>query len=259
MAAGKQNRPDPILSPMGTASFPWLNKADYTVWKNGQKDGEDPNKGKYKVDLVLSKDNPDHMAFFEMIKARFAAAVKSEYEKLVKQAKEKGGDVKKLYPNYFDKRGDFKEASYPWKDGHKVSADETDDTKVVIKFSMNAQYEKKDKTLVKISPQLWTAGCKPWPKDKIIGGGSEIIVSFVPNSFCMASVGAGLSLQMQAIQVIKLRTFGERTAEQSGFKPIEGDEPESNGSGFTDQSGGDDAPPHDDSDAPPPSDGQREF
>lgn len=215
--ADKKTRPAPLTSPVGIASFPWLNKPDITVWKNGVKDGEDPSKGKYKVTLILDKDNPDHVRFVEDLKARFEAAVKEELAKLEKAAKEEGKTAQKAYPNYFDKHGNFKEANYPWKDA------KDDDTKWAVSFSSNAQYTKKDKTVVKLSPNLWTSDLKKWPATRIIGGGSRIKVSFNANSFNMASVGAGLSLQLNAVQVIKCESFGERSAADAGFKQEEGE------------------------------------
>ena len=256
MADKKKARPATRFSPKGVAHFPWLNTADYTKWVNGVKDGEDRNKGKYKTGLILEKSNPEHAKFLKWLEEAFADAVKQGYQEMV----EKAGDVnvKKKYPNLFDKQGDFKEASKPWKD------DIEDENKVIVSFSMNAQYEdKKNKgTFKPLEPQLWTAGVKPWPRNVVIGGGSEIIVSFVPNPFVMAGVGAGLSLQIEGVQVIVLKSFGKKTAEQSGFAAQAGSEPDpSEGQdtgGFGNQSGdGEEPPPPGDEDAPPA--GGREF
>lgn len=255
----KKNRPTPVTTPVGVASFPWLNRPDISVWNNGVKTGEDPNKGKYKVTLILDKDKPENIAFIERIKEEFTKSVASELARLTAAAKEKGKTIQQAYPAFFDKKGEFREANYPFKD-HKE-----DDTKWAVTFSMNAQYTKKGAgedgkdLLVKIKPGLWTADLKKWPPAKIIGGGSLVIVSFVFNPYSMANNGAGVSLQMQDVQVIKCEAFGERSAAQAGFQRQEGGEnPEDDDAGDTglsNQGGGDDVPPPGDNDAPP----EREF
>lgn len=252
----KKARPTPVCTPVGVASFPWLNRPDISVWNNGVKVGEDPKKGKYKVTLLLSKDDPESVKFIDRIKAEFTAAVASELARLTKAAQDKGQTVQVAYDKFFDKKGEFKEANYPFRT-HKE-----DETKWAVSFSMNAQYTKKGAgengtdLLVKIAPGLWTADLKKWPKDKIIGGGSEVIVSFIFNPYSMAGTGAGVSLQMQDVQVIKCKAFGERSASQAGFQKQEGEVPsEDDGAGdtgFSNQGGGDDdVPPPGDDDAPP--------
>jgi hypothetical protein len=250
----KKNRPTPVCSPLGIASFPWLNRPDISVWNNGVKVGEDAKKGKYKVTLLLSKDDPKAQAFIERIKEEYTKAVASELARLTAAAKEKGQSVQVAYDKFFDKKGEFREASYPFRT-HKE-----DETQWAVSFSMNAQYTKKGAgdngadLLVKIAPGLWTADLKKWPKDKVIGGGSEIIVSFVFNPYSMANNGAGVSLQMQDVQVIKCKAFGERSAAQAGFQRQEGEVPsddDAGDTGFSSQGGGDDVPPPGDDDAPP--------
>lgn len=253
--ADKKNRPTPVSSPAGIASYPWLNKPDNSVWQNGVKIGEDPAKGKYKVSLVLSKDDPAAQKFIERIKAEYAKAVASELAKLKKQADEKGKPVEKVFDKFFDKDGKFKEANYPFRD-HKE-----DDTKWSVSFSMNAQFKKKDSgEVVKLSPHLYTADVKPWPKGRIIGGGSRIIVSFVFNPYNMAGNGAGVSLQLQGVQVLKLEAFGEKSAAELGFSAQEGESyGDEEGSGFSDQSGGDDDAGGGSSDDGAAAGGEREF
>lgn len=246
MAGNK--RPDPITSPLGIASFPYLQRPDNAVWNNGVKVGEDPSKGKYKVTLILDKDDPKAQAFIEDLKVRYEAAVKAELERLTKIAKEDGKKVEVKFDKFFDNDGKFKRAKYPF------STYKEDETKWALNFSMNSQYKNKSGEIVKLFPGLWTADLKKWPASKVIGGGSKIKVSFNPNPYAMAGTGAGLSLQLVAVQVIKCESFGERTAAQAGFKAEEGESPDSDDSADSDTSDNGDPGPSD-KDAPP----EREF
>ena len=63
--------------------------------------------------------------------------------------------------------------------------------------------------------------------DKMIGPGSELKVAFEPRLFYSESLGAGVSLQLKAVQISKLQEFGEVPAEAFGFREIDGyEEPE---------------------------------
>jgi hypothetical protein len=251
-----KKRPDPVVTPAGIASYPYLNRPDNAVWNNGVKVGEDAAKGKYKVTLKLKKGDPEVEAFIQMLKTKYDEAVKAEYDRMCGVAKEKGKKVEVLFDKFFDNDGKFKRAKYPF------STDKDDESLYSLNFSMNAQYKKKDtEEVVKLSPGLWTATAKPWPKEQVIGGGSRVKVSFNPNPFSMAGTGAGLSLQLVAVQVLKLEQF-TRSAADAGFKAeASGEDPtadsEGSADGFQADAGGE-PPPHDDSDAPP-SGARREF
>lgn len=60
---------------------------------------------------------------------------------------------------------------------------------------------------------------KPIPK---VGGGSVLKVSFEPGAFYTALVGAGVTLRLEAVQIIKLEEWGDRSASSYGFEKEEG-------------------------------------
>jgi hypothetical protein len=70
---------------------------------------------------------------------------------------------------------------------------------------------------------LYDAAGKPVDRTKVqVWGGSEIKVAFELNPFYTDLVGAGVSLRLVGVQIIKLVSGGERTAESMGFSAEDG-------------------------------------
>lgn len=84
-----------------------------------------------------------------------------------------------------------------------------------------------------------TTGKKPWTrtpnvfdalkrrldmKEVRVGGGSIVRVCFEPSAYFTAAVGCGVTLRLEAVQVIEVKTFGGGNAESFGFGEEEGDD-----------------------------------
>lgn len=142
-----------------------------------------------------------------------------------------------------DKRPDKKKAAVPWKLAVKPYEDETDKEgnetgRTVFKFATNASgtYKSGPKT-----GQAWTRDVKmfdslgqPCPKGVDPWGGTEGAISYTITSYAMgADVGAGVKLNLEAVQITKLVKGGDRGADDYGFaKQDDG--------GFTADDAGDD-------------------
>lgn len=89
------------------------------------------------------------------------------------------------------------------------------------------------KTKMKASGVSQKTG-KPWtrklplfdaqgnPTNVRVGGGSEIIVAMEPSAYDSASIGVGVTLRLEAVQVISLASGGGRDASGFGFGAVEG-------------------------------------
>ena len=70
-------------------------------------------------------------------------------------------------------------------------------------------------------PILYDAKGNVFKPAAIIWGGSEAKVAFKPSSYFVPSIGAGVSLRLQAVQILNLIT-GSNDASSYGFKQEEG-------------------------------------
>lgn len=192
MAKKKYER---ITSPVGRAQYPYLNTPD-TKFKE---------EGEYKVDLIL--DKVDNAQFLGAIKARAEKAVEEAKVKLAE--KNKHNKIKNLTPYV------------PFEEMFDDEGNPTGEVKV--KFKTKAQYSKKDGTVVKLSPDLFDSQGKPIDRNEvIIYSGSEIRCNFTPSNFYNpASNLAGVSLRLNAVQVIELSSGSSASASNYGFDAIE--------------------------------------
>ena len=200
----EQQRPKTFNSPKGTASYPWLNKPD-TKFKAA---------GQYSVRLVIPAE--EAQAFVSFLDAQYDAGVAYELDVAFQKALVKTPKIT------FDK---FKEkvklADRPYTMVVDDGGEETGD--VQVNFKANASYvDKKTGKVVPLNIRLFDAAGNA--TDVLIGGGSKLKVAFQVISFPPAAFGTGVSLRMQAVQVLEARTFqaGSGTGDQYGFGKEEG-------------------------------------
>lgn len=129
------------------------------------------------------------------------------------------------------KKGKVKRADAPY------TVDEEGGT-VTINFKMKASGKRKDGTTFTQKPGLKSSKADPdtkqpmnIPEDTIIGGGSIGKVAFTVSPFYTATVGAGVTLRLKAVQVYKL----VEPSYSYGFDAEEGaeDVEDEDGEGFT--------------------------
>lgn len=183
-----------LLTPKGVAKFPFLNRPN-TRFKE---------EGEYSVNLVLNPADEGVQEFLQQLEELTEKAVEKAKNDLIaagKKAKAKNVTARLPYRNEEDDEGD-----------------ETGN--VEIKFRQRAKGKTKDGREFEITIPLFDAAGQPMSKD--IYGGSIIRINFTPNPYYVASTGeAGVSLLINAVQVIELRT---RSTDASffGFEQEEG-------------------------------------
>ena len=190
-----------LTSPVGRAVFPHLNTPD-TMWDK---------EGAYKVDLNPS--DPEE-----------AKALLSKLEELHKMAIEGVAATE-------DTPGLDPRSKTAW-DGAVAKGTEIDIQALPVKeqdeefgggllfsFKMKAKGRTRGGETFDRAPRLFDATGNPC--DEFIGTGSIIRVSFEANLYYTPTIGAGVSLRLQAVQIIKLGGAG-RSAEDFGFDAVDG-------------------------------------
>lgn len=198
MATQKKTNPQ-LISPRGVFVYPALNKPDL-----GTKDYPKPD-GEYKVSLrvpVATAEAWRDGALKNIIQAARDEA-EQEFAKLPVATRKK-----------------LKEITW-----NEVGTDEYDKTTeeptgfVLFKFSMKASgIRKADKKPWSRKPQIFDSRGKALEKPPEIWGGSEGYVSFEASPYFIPGTGAaGVSLRLNAVQLVKLVQGGQRDASAFGF------------------------------------------
>jgi hypothetical protein len=193
------------ITPAGIAVYPWLNKPD-TKHKA---------EGSYKVSLRLTKEDAE--ALIEKLTPHHEAAVEAGKTAFKSNPKNKGKQPPPVWPLYTE----------------VFDADGNETGLLEFKFKRTASgVSKKNGKPWAIKPDLFGRSGKPLPADVAIYGGSKIKVAYEAVPYA-AKVGIGLSLALNAVQVIDL-VSSMRNADSYGFGN-EGEDEESDG--FSDESG----------------------
>lgn len=212
----KKEKAPSFTTPAGELVYPKLRTPD-TKFKP---------EGEYSAKLRLPEDEANKL--IAKLKPLHDAAVeagKAEYAELKKAVRDK---------NPF-KVSDFYTPEY--------DDDEEPTGYFLFNFKMVASgtYKKGPKAGQKWTrkPALFDAKGKPLPKAVEPWGGSTAKVSFEVGSYFTTAAGAGISLRMQAVQVLDLIQGGERSAKSYGFGEEEGYEaPEETDEEGTDEDAG---------------------
>jgi hypothetical protein len=199
-----------VSTPKGIAKYPWLNNPCKTF---------DPN-GIYKTGLLLQANSPEAIGLMKQIDEW----IEESYQEAVNKANEasqkaladgKGADAaKKKAEAVAIQKADPPYAS----DLDKDSGEETG--YIEFKFKLDAQVvSKKTGKTIQLFPKLFDSIGNPLSTNVSIFGGSVIKVNFTPrNYYVSATKKAGVSLQLNAVQVIELVSGGSgSTANDFGF------------------------------------------
>lgn len=147
-------------------------------------------RGVYDVTMILTPGNPEHQRFIEHIEREYQNAYNA-------MCKEQG-------------KPKLKKADSPLTPVTTADGMETGDFK--IKAKLTASGETKDGRRFERKPALFDVHGKPW-KGSVIGNGSMLRVAMRPNPFYVPALGAGLSLRLEAVQVIEAREGGKGFSE----------------------------------------------
>lgn len=212
----KKVKPFKATTPKGMFKFPKLIEPDY-----GTKDYPDPD-GSYKVTLVLSQE--DAQALIKDLEPEFEKAIeegREAFAKLPVATRKKLGELKvaDFYSEVYDK--------------------ETEDPTGEIEFKFKAKASGKTKEGKEWSRTIPIFDAKgvPVKKLKSIWGGTIGKVCFSASPYFVAGQGtAGLSLRLEAVQIIQLAKGGNRSASDYGFSTEEeGYDSTEDSYGFTDE------------------------
>jgi hypothetical protein len=145
--------------------------------------------GQYKVDLEMSAEDAE--PFLKQIEAMFAEFLADKQRELKKEK--------------------LKMHAPPWTEN---------DGMVQLKLKVKAVGKSKDGETYTRQPKLFDASGQITNEN--VGGGSTLKVAVVPYFWYTASLGAGITLQPKAVQILDLVTWSSGgTAEAYGFEVAE--------------------------------------
>tara|TARA_R100000995_G_scaffold35444_1_gene16169 strand:- start:1226 stop:1843 length:618 start_codon:yes stop_codon:yes gene_type:complete len=176
-----------VVSPVGVSQYAWLTQPDTRFDENGH----------YKTNLIVSTDDATELT----------NAIDNARQKAVELAKEKAKGKK------------IKEADAPYTEELDDDGKPTGNT--IFKFKCKAKIVAKDGTIIPNKVALFDAKGKPMT-DVNVWSGSEIKVSAELIPYYTAMVGAGVSMRLRAVQILKLVEGGGGNAKGYGFDKQEG-------------------------------------
>lgn len=188
MAEAKKKPIAKGITPKGVLVFPYLNKPD-TKFKA---------EGEFRAKLRLGGEDAEKLkAVFDKAHGEAVALIKSEEPAPAKRKLIKDAD--KPYAAELDKE----------------TGEETGFT--LFTFKQKASIKNKAGEVFEKRPDLFDAARNPFPKDKLIYGGSTAKIAFEAWPFFTAKVGAGITVRLIAAQIIELRSNGPKDAAAHGF------------------------------------------
>lgn len=207
-------------TPRGVFRYPALTKPDFGTDEFPKPDGE------YKVTLILSQEEAEPL--IAQLQPLYDAAIeagKEEFKGLKVEARKK---LKQITEQPFFSEEYDKETEEPTGN-------------LLFNFKMKASGVRKDKTKWSRKPAIFDAKGKPLLKVPDIWGGTEGKVSFeVSPYFIPGTALTGIKLQLNAVQVLELRSGSQRDASQYGFGAEDGYEAGDASEGDDDSSAGED-------------------
>lgn len=190
-----------FVTPKGVAVFPRLNKPDTKFNPDGD--------WSTKLRMPVIEEVQDLMNTIE-------AEAEKQFNETVEGFKKDGKAAQAKA---------VKKADLPFR--MAVDADGNETGEVEFSFKQKAVIKKKDGTTTNVTPGLFDAKGKPFPRAKAIWGGSTIKVSasIVPY-YVAGTKQAGVSLRLNGVQVLELVTGTGGDAKSMGFGEEEGYEAE---------------------------------
>ena len=178
-----------LTTPIGKAVWPYLNNPD-------TKFDED---GVYKVTLRLDQDDEATSQLVSSLQGQADQWYKS-------MVKEKGNPK-------------LKKADLPWSE--VIDEDGNPTGEIDIRFKLKAKIRTKDDRVIENNVALFDAEGTPFKSEDIIGSGSKLKVCADAWGY-MAPIGCGVTLRIVAVQVLDLKTYEGKSAQDFGFDKTEG-------------------------------------
>jgi hypothetical protein len=202
-----------ITTPRCRLAFPKLVQPDF-----GTKDYPKPD-GEFVTKAVMRADDPKVQAFLKKLQPHHDAAVragKAEFAKLKPETRRKLKDVtvNQLFTELLDKTTEEPTGEIEFKFARKASGERKDGTRWKAKVPIFDRFGQR----IENPPEIW--------------GGTVAAISFrlatskdfpVPGYFIPGTGAVGLKLELEAVQIIELRSGGEKDAAGYGFEAEEFD------------------------------------
>lgn len=200
--ADKKPKKPLYQTPAGVAIWPWLNKYDDRPIKGK------PQKPAYKLNIQYDATNPAWLA----LKEKLDALVEASYDEAIEKNPKKKKVILRQYPYAMDLDDEGEETG-----------------KVTLKLKQAAfipsKKEGEEPQLVTIAK--FDAKGTMLKNTVLIYGGSVLKATFTTRNYLVdSSNGAGISLDLKAVQVLQLVSSQERSASSYGFGVEEGYEAE---------------------------------
>lgn len=217
-----KEKPIKLVTPQGTAMYPYLNKPDFGNERFKKPDGE------YGLQLRMTVAEGQEVidTLDSLADATFDAAVKENGGKKFKIVKGKKKELERNKPYVLEVDEEGKETG-----------------NVIFRFTMKANYkDAKTGEVRQNTPKLFDAAGGPLGKTAVWGGSLvKVAATLRPYG---GELGYGVKCYLNAVQVIKLQSGGGGDASSFGFGKEEGYVSEASSEGFSDESssgGGDDS------------------
>ena len=178
-----------VTTPLGSAVWPYLNNPD-------TKFDED---GVYKVTLRLNQDDEESSELISLLQGE----ADKWYKSMVKEKK----------------NPKLKKADLPWNE--VIDEDGNPTGEMDIRFKLKAKIRTKDDRVIENRVALFDAEGTPFKSEDIIGSGSKLKVCADVWGY-MAPIGCGVTLRIVAVQVLDLKTYEGKSAQDFGFDKTEG-------------------------------------
>lgn len=179
----------------------------------GKPDTKFKPEGEYRVTATVPKESAEAAALVKKIDAEYDNAIAAIKQELLGDPKRKA------------KAKGMKVADKPYKVETDAEGNETGN--LLFTFKAKASGEAVDrktgeKRIWKFKPAMFDSKGTPIPEGTTPYGGTKLRVAYQCKPFFTDMVGAGLSLSLQAVQILDLRTGGGRDAAAFGFEEEEG-------------------------------------
>lgn len=166
--------------------------------------------GEYQVVILLPEGSDEAQSLVAKLTEAHTAAVEAARKELAADPKKKA-ELKNM-----------KVADLPFsKDLDKDTGDETGNLKFNFKAKASG-VRKADKSEWHFKPPVYDSKGKPLSDSVKIFAGSVVKVAYQLNPFYTTKVGAGISLKLQAVQILELRSGAGRDAAAYGFGQEDG-------------------------------------
>lgn len=186
-----------ITTPAGIAQWPWLNKPNTRFNPEGE----------YSCNLILEAEDAKSLC------EKLDAIVEKTYQEAVAEAKPQ------------DKKRFTKADPY----SPEFDDDGNETGRIIIKTKNNAQFKAKDGSVFVFQPKIFDAKGGKVPAGTAVYGGSIIKIACQAKPYVISATKAcGVSLKLQAVQVIKLVAggMGGDSMDSYGFGEEDGYEAE---------------------------------